>query len=290
MSDRQRGFALLIVLWTVGFLALLGTQIVGAGRSDTQLADNLKQAAVLAAAADGAVADAMFHMQAARDLRLRADGVVREVRIGQTPVLVRIDNESDRVNLNTASRPLLQSLIIEVGGAPGVADRLAAAILDWHTETATARPGGAKAADYRAARRSYGPPATPFRSVDELKDVLGMTPELYAQIAPHVTVLSEGDPDLSTRDPIVARALSDAAGTGDDDTSSPQTGDEVLRINATAIGRQSARYSIVVVASADFRNASPRMNILLRHRVSAVTVQAVALGSASGIRSAAATD
>ena len=54
MSNRQRGFALLIVLWTVAFLALLGTQIVAAGRSDTQLADNLKQEAVLEAAADGA--------------------------------------------------------------------------------------------------------------------------------------------------------------------------------------------------------------------------------------------
>ena len=290
MTNRQRGFALLIVLWTIGFLALLGTQIVAAGRSDTQLADNLKQAAVLAAATDGAIADVMFHMQAARDPRLRADGVVREVRIGQTLVLVRINNESDRVNLNTASRPLLRSLIIEVGGAPGVADRLAAAILDWHTEAANARPGGAKAADYQAARRPYGPPGTPFRSVNELRDVLGMTPDLYARMAPHLTVLSEGDPDMSTRDPIVARALSDAAGTGDDDTATPQTGDEVLRISATAVGRQSARYSIMVVASADFRNASPRVNILLRDRVSAVTVQAVASGSASGIRSAAATE
>jgi general secretion pathway protein K len=277
MSNRQRGFALLIVLWTIGFLALLGTQIVAAGRSDTQLADNLKQAAVLAAAADGAIADVMFHMQAARDPRLRADGVAREVRIGQTPVLVRIESESDRVNLNTASRALLRSLIIQAGGAAGVADRLAAAILDWHTEGANARPGGAKAPDYRAAGRAYGPPGTPFRNVDELADVLGMTADLYVRMAPHLTVLSDNDPDMSTRDPVVARALSDSAGVADDAVAAPQTGDEMLRISATAVGRQSARYSIVVVASANFRNASPRVNILLRQRVSAVTNTSVAL-------------
>ena len=85
VSNRQRGFALLIVLWTVGFIALLGTRIVAEGRSDTQLADNLRQEAVLAAAADGAVANVVFQMQAARDPAFQADGVVREVRIGHTP-------------------------------------------------------------------------------------------------------------------------------------------------------------------------------------------------------------
>ena len=292
MNRGQRGFALLIVLWTMGLLALLGTQIVAAGRSNTQLADNLKQAAVLAAAADGAVADVMFHMQAAADPRLRADGVVRQVRIGQTAVLVRIENETDRVNLNTASGDLLKSLIIQVGGPPALADRLAAAILDWHTENASPRQGGAKAADYRAAGRNYGPPGTPFQSVHELTEVLGMTADLYARLAPHLTVLSDDDPDMSTRDPIVARALSDASGVADDAATSQATAaataDEMLRIHATALGPQASRYSIVVVASANFRNASPRVNILLRQRVDAVSAQAVA--SAAGAGSAVAAE
>ena len=287
MNKRQRGFALLIVLWTMGLLALLGTQIVAAGRSDTQLADNLKQAAVLAAAADGAVADVMYHMQAAADPRLRADGVVHRVLIGQTVVLVRIENETDRVNLNTASGDLLKSLIIEVGGPPALAERLAAAILDWHTENANPRQGGAKAADYRAAGRNYGPPGTPFQSVHELTYVLGMSADLYARLAPHLTVLSDDDPDMSTRDPVVARALSDASGVADDAATSQtaataRTGDEMLRIHATALGPQSSRYSIVVVASANFRNSSPRVNILLRQRVDAVTTQAMASARSRG--------
>lgn len=271
MNRRQKGFALLIVLWTVGFLALLGTQIVAAGRSDTQLADNLKQEAVLEAAADGAIAQVMFSMLAARDARFQADGVVREVRIGQTPVLVRVENESDRVDLNTASGVLLRSLIIEVGGAPGTADRLAAAILDWRTSEANARHGGAKAPEYRAAGRAYGPPGMPFQSVGELADVLGMTPDLFARLAPHLTVLTDGDPDLSTRDPVVAKALTDASGVADDIGGTAQTADQVLRVAVTAVGKGAARYAIVVVASADFQNASPRVNILLRERGTSVT-------------------
>jgi general secretion pathway protein K len=276
MTSRQHGFALLIVLWTVGFLALLGTQIVAAGRSDTQLADNLRQEAVLETAAAGAIQKVTFLILAAKDPRYQTFGLMSEVRVGDTPILVRVENEGDRVNLNTASAVLLRSLIIEVGGAPGLANRLAAAILDWRTSGANARPSGAKAADYRAAGRDYGPPGTPFESVDELADVLGMSSDLFARMAPHLTVLTDGDPDASTRDPVVARALTDAAGVADASGAAQQTADSLLRITFTAIGRGAARYSVVAVVSGDFQNSTPRVNVLLRERGTALTTGAVA--------------
>ena len=250
MNNRERGFALLIVLWTVGFLALLGTQIVAAGRLDTQLADNLKQDAVLEAAADGAIPHVIFLMLAARDPDFQADGLVRQVRVGQTIVLVRIENESDRINLNTASGALLAALIQEVGGSPALATRIAAAILDWRTSGANPRAEGAKGPAYQAAGRAYGPPGTAFESVEEVADVLGMTPELFARLMPHLTVLTDSDPDLSTRDPVVARALTDAAGVADATTNAqPCSGEQVLRITATAVGKGLARASVMVVAS-----------------------------------------
>lgn len=276
MTDRQRGFALLIVLWTVAFLALLGTQIVAAGRSDTQLADNLRQEAVLEAAAAGAIEDVTFLILGAKDPKFQAYGVMSQVRIGETRVLVRVENEADRINLNTASAPLLRSLIIEAGGAPGLADRLAAAISAWRASAASARSRGTTAADYRAAGRDYGPPGSPFESVGELADVLGMSPDLFARMAPHLTVLTDGDPDMSTRDPVVARALTDAAGVPDTAGASQQTADSLLRVTATAFGRGAARFSVVAVVSGDFQNSTPRVNVLLRERGTALTKDAVA--------------
>jgi general secretion pathway protein K len=275
MTDRQRGFALLIVLWTVAFLALLGTQIVAAGRSDTQLADNLRQQAVLEAAAAGAIQDVTFHILGAKDPKFQTYGVTSELRIGETPVLVRLENEGDRVNLNTASMALLRSLVTEVG-APGLADRLAAAITAWRASAANARSRGATAADYQAAGRDYGPPGTPFESVGELADVLEMSPDLFARMAPHLTVLTDGDPDMSTRDPVVARALTDAAGVADASGAAQQTADLLLRITVTAVGRGAARYSTVAVVSGDFQNSTPRVNVLLRERGTALTKDAVA--------------
>jgi len=266
---RQKGFALLIVLLTMGFLALIGTQIVAAARSDTRLAGNLKQEAVLQAAADGAVENVMFAMQAARTPQFRADGVPRELRIGDTVVAVRVEKESDRVNLNTAAAALLRALMVQVGAAPALADRLSAAILDWRTAGTNARNGGAKAPQYQAAGLSYAPPGTPFQSVEELVQVLGMTPALLERLAPHLTVLTDGDPDMTTRDPVVSRALTDASGIADDTSGASTTFDDVLRIVATATGRDGARYSLLVVASANFQNAAPRVNILLRQRLTA---------------------
>ncbi len=277
MRNRQNGFALLIVLWTVGFLALLGTRILAAGRSDTQLADNLKQQAVLEAAADGAIANVMFSVLAAKDPHLQVDGESWTVRIGETPVTVRVQNESDRINLNTASPALLRSLIIDVGGAPPVAERLATAITDWHNDGADTGPDAAQVPQYQAAGLSYGPPATPFQSVDELASVLGMTPDLFARLAPHLTVLSQDDPDMSTHDPVVAQALADSAGVADAALGSPPLDqDAVLRITATAMGAGNARAELLVVASANFDGTTPRISILLRQPVNRSASEAAA--------------
>jgi general secretion pathway protein K len=267
MSRRQSGYALLIVLWTIGFLALLGTRLIVASRSAAQLADNLKQEAVLQAAADGAVARAMFALQAAHDPAFRSDGIERLVRIGQTPVLLRVSNEYDRVNLNTASFALLRALLIVVG-EPARANALAASILDWRTAGVAARRGGAKAPEYQAAGLGYAPPGAPFQSVDELRDVLGMTPALFARLEPHVTVLTDSDPDLSTRDPVVALALTEAAGVSDDIGGGQPELEPIMRIMVTAVGTGTTRYSEVVVASADFQSRPPRVAILSRQRVS----------------------
>ncbi len=279
MNDRQQGFALLIVLMTLGFLALLGTQLVAAARSDTRLADNLKQEAVLEAAADGAVANVMFAMQAARNPQFQADGTPRTLRIGNTAVSVKIENETDRINLNTASAVLLRALLVQVGAAPALAERLAVAIFDWRTAGANARDGAAKAPQYRAAGLPYAPPGTPFQSVDELADVLGMTPALFERLAPHLTVFTDGDPDLTTRDPVVSSALRDISGAVDDTSNIQDTGDAVLRIAATAAAPDGARLSILVVASAEFQGASPQVNILLRQRLIAPPTGATSAGA-----------
>jgi general secretion pathway protein K len=206
---RQAGFALLVVLWTLSLLALLGTQLVAAGRGEAQLARNLVDAAALEAATDGAVQQAIFGLLERPERRWPADGTEHFIRLGPTVIAVRVDDEGGKINPNIASDRLLQGLLLRVGAQPAVAASVAAAMLDWRTASTQPRPLGAKAPQYVAAGRDYGPPGTEFRSIDELGLVLGMTPELLARLRPHMTVFSDADPDGSTRDPVVAATLID---------------------------------------------------------------------------------
>lgn len=205
----QRGFALLIVLWTLALLALLGTQLVAAGRSDAQLARNLVDAAVLQAATEGAVQQAIFQMLQPPERRWAADGSVHLVRLGSGVVAVRLEDEGGKVNLNIASEALLRALLAQVGADPSTGAAVAAAIADWRSAGTQPRQMGAKAPQYIAAGRDYAPPGNEFHSVDEVAAVLGMTPTLLARLRPHLTVYSDSDPDGSTRDPVVAAALGD---------------------------------------------------------------------------------
>lgn len=204
---RERGFALLIVLWTLVLLALLGSHLLADSRADTQLARNLEDAAALKAQTQGAVQQAIFQLMLPPGRGWEPDGTTHVMRAGNAVIAIRLEDEAGKVNLNTASETLLRALLVQLGAPPATAASVAAAIADWRTAGDQPRPLGAKAAQYLANGRDYGPPGDDFRSIDELGLVLGVTPELLARLRPHVTVYTDGDPDGSTQDPVVAAAL-----------------------------------------------------------------------------------
>jgi len=208
---REDGFALLIVLWAVVLLALLATQLTAAGRTELQLAANLRSAAAAEAAADGAVEAAVFHLLDPSD-PWTADGAERTLRVPGGLAVLRIEDEAGKVNPNVASPELLRALLRRAGADQRAADSIAAAIVDWRFPSAQGQPGGAKEPQYRAAGRDYGPAGAPFHSVAELGAVLGMTPDLLARLAPNVSVLTDTDPDLAASPPLVRQAIQDLRG------------------------------------------------------------------------------
>lgn len=229
---RDEGFALLIVLWTMVLLALLVTGITGTGRTEAQLASNLRVNAQLQATADGAMYDTIFHA-------LTSGVTVGETVRGSTRI--RIEDDAGKVNPNTASRPLLQALLRHVGVADGVDGSLAAAIADWRDNNSSPTPDGAKASQYIAAGKAYGPPQEPFQSVAELANVLGMTPDLLSRLTPHLSIYNTGEPQLAFADPVVVAALRDIA--GDQGAAAPSAaGTRTVAITAMVGGPNAARF------------------------------------------------
>ncbi len=235
-ARREGGFALLIVLWSLALLALIGTHVTATGRAEVQLAANLRGAAAAEAAADGVLHQAVFHLLDPSPRRWWPDGVPREVALpGGAAAVVRVESEAGKINPNTATAGVLQALLLRLGAEPNAAASLAAAILDWRSPGQRPRLNGAKEPQYRAAGRDYAPPGRSFESLDELRLVLGMTPELLARLTPFLSVYQTGEPDLRFAQPVVARAMVDAADAGPD---------------AESVGEFETAQGVVVVVTA----------------------------------------
>lgn len=262
-DQRQRGFALLIVLWALALLSLLGTQIVATGRQDTQLARNLLEAAVLEAAANGAVQRAIFWTLDSSGQHWRADGSEHFVRIGAANVAVRIDDESDKINPSIASPALLEALLLQVGADPGTAAAVAASIVEWRLGSGSAGLPNATFARYAGSGREYAPSGAPIDSIDELGAVIGMTPELLARLRPHLSIYTDSDPGANTFDPVVARALMAARELdlgGEEDQN-------LVSVTADARGGGHGRFTLKVVVRSNARPEGRRYDILARERV-----------------------
>lgn len=246
---RERGFALLIVLWSLVIIALLFTQIVASGRTAVRLAGNLRQAAVAQACADGALNETLLHVISTGPEHWAADGSVHLLACGGLAVTVRSENLASRINPNLASTALLAGLFQAVGASAMQAGQLAGAIIAWRSPAVSAQAAQQLAAQYRQAGLRFAPPARPFADVSELGDVLGMPPALLAAARPYLSLYASGDPDPSLSAPVVRRALSLAGQTGSS-ADAYNGAATVVVITAQTGGTGVRRQAIVSIAGA----------------------------------------
>lgn len=210
-ATRERGFALLIVLWTLVLIAFVVGRLTGAGTTEIRIAGNLAANAAARAAADGAIYQAIFELSGPEpQSRWALDGTPHEMTIGPSRIIVRVENEAMRVNPNLASPSLVAALLQVLGDDPQQAANLAAAIAEWVGKPV--EPGALPRAEPAAGPAGgYRPPRAPAESVDELAEIRGMTPQILAVLRPHLTLLGPANPDPTTTDQAVAAALALAA-------------------------------------------------------------------------------
>ncbi len=231
---HPRGFALLIVLWSVVLLSLLATGITSAGRTEVQLASNIRRAAAAQAAADAGVAAAVFHATDAPGQAWPADGRPHQMPFGAYTVTIRIADEDRKVNPNLAPPDLMAALLGASGVDPSAAASLAQSIAAWHMSSGHEQLD----AQYQAAGRTAGPSGVPFRSVDDLGLVIGMTPQVLARLRPFLSVYAATPLDGDQADPVVRDALR-SLGTVATAAPSPPT---VIEITSDAQARDGSRF------------------------------------------------
>ena len=228
----DRGFALLIVLAVLVLFGFLVTRLLVAARQQMDIAGNLRDAAVAAAAAEGGVWLAVA--------RLDAGGAApEEVRIGASHVRLATSGVAGRINPDTAPAPLLAALFRVGGMAAGPAQSLAETLVEARDPALAPARLAALRVRYREAGSAYGPPQAPFRSLADLASLPGMTPDLLARLRPHLSLYAPALPDLATADAAVRAAMGLAGPI--DLPGGHVSGPPVVRIEAIATGPGVAR-------------------------------------------------
>ena len=189
---RQRGVALVLVIWLAALLMVIASSFIFAARTDSLVIRNTLSMVRAEAVADAAVHRAVFETYRSDNAPeiWKRDGAPREWSFDGVSVVVELRDESAKIDVNTASDALLRGLLVSVGLEDGEADKLLDAILDWRDQDTLRRPNGAEEPEYRAAGLTYAPANSPFQAIEELQLVLGMRPDIYRRLAPLATVYS----------------------------------------------------------------------------------------------------
>ena len=117
-------------------------------------------------------------------------------------------DEERKLNLNTAPEAVLHAFIQDTGRVEaGPALAIAQAILDWRDDDQDPRPMGAEDFYYQGLSPAYESKDGPCESVEELLLIKGMSPALFARLAPSLTVYGSGRVNINTTGQPVLRAL-----------------------------------------------------------------------------------
>ena len=190
--DRQRGAALLMVMWLLILLAGLVVAFAFTARVEAIQGSALRAQVAGQLAAEAGIELAAWRMSSNDPLRQWfPDGRAQSFAFEGYEVQVRVQDEAGKVDLNAADVALLTGLLLALDVPPDRARQLAGAIQDWRdADSLLSAGGGAEDRDYGAAGLPYGARDRPFATVQELQQVLGMDAELYRRLAPYVTIYS----------------------------------------------------------------------------------------------------
>jgi general secretion pathway protein K len=209
MPMRNRGVALLIVLWGCTLLAIMLGGFAALARTEGLQARYQYAQTRAHYAAEAGVMRAIEGLQS-RDFRSRwiADGRIYEFEFDDAKVSISIVDEDGKVDLNAASGDVLDGLFKAAGVADDKAHRLSAAVQDWRRPGDAASPNGAKKPQYDAAGLGYGPRNGPFATVEEARMVLGMDANTWTAVAPALTIWSGRErPNAEHAQPLALAAI-----------------------------------------------------------------------------------
>jgi general secretion pathway protein K len=206
----ERGFALVITLIVTALLVALLVEFVSDVYVDTSHSHNFvasQQAGILA---ESGVTGGMQLLQLDLGTHQAYSSLLdkwaqpQAYDAGEGTVTLTIEEESGKLNLNTATSPngtfsaasgsqMALRLLKKLQLSPDLAD----ALMDWADENDAPLPGGAETSYYSSLKLPYAAKNARLETVDELALLKGFTPEVISKLRPLVTVYGSARDDES---------------------------------------------------------------------------------------------
>jgi type II secretory pathway component PulK len=229
-----RGFALLVVLWSLALLSAIGVHISARGRTEVYVARNIVANAKAEALADAGTFRAIYALaDLAPETRWEADGELRQLAFSDGAVAVVASDVTAKIDPNSTEQKIVAGLFLALDLEPDVARGLAEGIAQAVRSrnpvpaSAPAAPGTPPGGDGRrggapapASAASTAPPdgtaiapdqarrPLAFATVEDLLQIPGMTEKILAKARDYLTVDSGlQKPTLPLAGRIVRRAL-----------------------------------------------------------------------------------
>jgi general secretion pathway protein K len=204
---RDRGLALLAVLWALLILGMLSMSFAYAMRVEALASRN---------GFDAVRAYYQARTGINRTLALLAGAPLDNVlsleiagEDGDAVYRVEVQDEGGKIDINFAGEEVLKAALRRAGLPEEGAERVGDAILDWRDEDDRPRPGGAEEPEYGSLPEPVRPRNGRFVRLEELLSVKGISPELFRSRLVRIFTVYGASPqvNVNTASPEVLASL-----------------------------------------------------------------------------------
>jgi general secretion pathway protein K len=209
--NREGGYAMIAAVAGVAAFAFIAFETLAVYRGEIASVGGQLANAQMRASADAGLTAAIYGLSIPdTSQRWPIDGRARTMQFGDSALTIVVEDEHGKIPINRLNEDEIRQMFSVAGASGDRLDELVDTMQDWTDEDDDARPHGAEAPDYVA--QGVKPRNSDFESVGELALVKGMDSELYAKIAPAITVFfgETGSFSVETAQPLALAVMSDS--------------------------------------------------------------------------------
>ncbi|MCG7948864.1 MAG: type II secretion system protein GspK [Candidatus Thiodiazotropha taylori] len=189
---RNRGVALILVLWMVALLTIIAASFSTQSKVESRLAGNSKDALQAKLLAESGFSRAVMELMViSPQQRWNFNGQLYPLQTAQGELEVSIRNASGLLDLNKASSDQLNRLFGLISDDPEERNALVDRLHDWRDADDLRRLNGAEDKEYRAAGYDYATAGKDLTSLEELAYVMGFDAARVNRLRPYVTLNSD---------------------------------------------------------------------------------------------------